>query len=128
MVNEDKVILMTRMACYETGAGKKNVNICNYFRGDYIGFQVLKSIIAAVISFMIIFGVYIFYHFEAFMQDVYSMDLMATGRMLAIIFLVCLAAYGIIAYVVYAYRYNRARKSLKIYYNNLRQLSAMYDK
>ena len=49
MVNEDKVKLMTRLASYESGEGKKDIAILNYFRGDYIGFQVLKSIISATI-------------------------------------------------------------------------------
>lgn len=43
MINEEKVILMTKLASYESNEGKKNIRIVNYFRGDYIGFQVLKS-------------------------------------------------------------------------------------
>ena len=37
MLNEDRIILMTRMASYEENEGKKNVSIGSYFRGDYIG-------------------------------------------------------------------------------------------
>ena len=69
MINEERVILMTRLASYEANEGKKDISIVNYFRGDYIGFQVLKSIIAATISFFALFAVYIFYNFEELMQD-----------------------------------------------------------
>ena len=51
MINEEKVILMTRLASYESNEGKKDISIVNYFKGDYIGFQILKSVIAATISF-----------------------------------------------------------------------------
>ena len=128
MINEEKVILMTRMASYETGKGKKDISILNYFRGDYIGFQVLKSVIAATISFMALFAVYLFYNFETLMQNIYKMDLMEFGKSIIILYLCATGAYGVISYVVYATRYNRAKKSLKIYYNNLKKLGSMYDR
>ena len=68
------------MAAYESGKGKKDITILNYFRGDYIGFQVLKAVIAATISFFLMFAVYIFYNFETFMQDIYKMDLLSFGK------------------------------------------------
>ena len=128
MINEEKVILMTRMASYETGKGKKDISILNYFRGDYIGFQVLKSVIAATISFVALFAVYLFYNFETLMQNIYKMDLMEFGKSIIILYLCATGAYGVISYVVYATRYNRAKKSLRIYYNNLKKLGSMYDR
>ena len=55
MLNEERIKLMTKMAAYEADEGKKNVAIGNYFRGDYIGLQVIKSIISATIAFVIVF-------------------------------------------------------------------------
>lgn len=52
MLNEEKVIMMTKLAAFEKREGKKNLSIVNYFRNDYIGFQVLKSVIASTISFL----------------------------------------------------------------------------
>ena len=63
MINEERVILMTRLASYEANEGKKDISVLNYFRNDFIGFQVLKSVIAATISFLALFAVYIFYNF-----------------------------------------------------------------
>lgn len=128
MINEDKVILMTRMASYESGKGKKDINILNYFRSDYIGFQVLKSVVAATISFLAVFAAYLFYNFETLMQDIYKMDLLAFGKSVIILYLCTVGAYGVISYVVYANRYSKARKSLKTYYGNLKKLAGMYDK
>ena len=64
MLNEERIKLMTKMAAYEADEGKKNVAIGNYFRGDYIGLQVIKSIISATIAFVIVFGLFVFYDFE----------------------------------------------------------------
>ncbi|NBH26400.1 hypothetical protein D3Z60_11380 [Lachnospiraceae bacterium] len=128
MINEEKVILMTKLASYETDKGKKDILVVNYFRSDYIGFQLLKSVIAATISFCALFAVYAFYNFEELMQDVYKMDLLEYGKSIIILYLCAVGAYGVISYVLYASRYSRAKKSLKNYQANLRRLASMYDK
>ena len=128
MINEEKVILMTRMASYEEHEGKKDISIIHYFRGDYIGFQVLKSVIAATISFFALFAVYLFYNFEELMQNIYSMDLLAFGKNVIILYLCMIGVYAVISYVMFASRYSKARKSLKHYYDNLKKLSGMYEK
>lgn len=127
MINEEKVILMTKLASYEMHEGKKNIAVMNYFRGDYIGFQVLKSVIAATISFFALFGVYAFYNFEELMQDIYKMDLLEYGKSIVILYLCAVGAYGVISYVLFSTRYSKAKKSLRHYYSNLRNLASMYD-
>lgn len=128
MVNEEKVILMTKLASYESQNGKKDINILHYFRGDYIGFQVLKSVVAATLSFLAVFGIYLFYHFEELMQDIYKMDLLEFGKSVIILYLCAVGAYGVISYVIYAHRYAKAKKNLKTYYINLKKLTGMYDR
>ena len=76
MLNEERIKLMTKMACYEQNEGRKNVSIGGYFRGDYIALQVIKSLMSATIAFCILFGLFIMYDFEVFMGDLYKMDLL----------------------------------------------------
>lgn len=128
MLNEERIILMTKMASYEEHEGKKNVAIGNYFRSDYIGFQVLKSIISATFAFLIVFGMFVFYDFEMFMQDIYKMDLLAFAKNVLIAYAVTAGGYAVLTYVVCLNRYNKAKKSLKCYYNNLKKLSGIYER
>lgn len=128
MLNEERIRLMTKMACYEANEGRKNVAIGNYFRGDYIGLQVIKSIIGATIAYVIIFAMFIFYDFEVFTADLYKMDLFGFAKSVVLYYLIFTAAYAVISYGVYTYRYTKARKSLKTYYNNLKKLAYMYEK
>lgn len=127
MLNEERIKLMTRMASYENGEGRRNMSIGHYFRSDYVGKEVLKSIIGATISFGICFALYLFYDIEGFMQDIYKMDLLQFAKNVLIIYGVVVVVYGILTYVVYASRYKKAKKNLKKYYNNLRKLSGLYD-
>ncbi len=128
MLNEERVILMTKMASYEANEGKKNVNIGNYFRSDYIAIQVLKSILCATIAYAIVFALYIFYDFEVFMQDIYKMDLIGFAEEVLFYYGVTVVSYSIVSYAVYSYRYTKAKKSLKCYYRNLKKLSSSYNK
>lgn len=119
---------MTRMACYEAEEGRKNVAIGNYFRGDYIGLQVIKSVISATIAYILIFAMFILYDFEVFMADIYKMDLLEFAKTVITYYLIFTVGYAVISYGVYTYRYTRARKSLKTYYNNLKKLAYLYER
>ena len=127
MLNEERVILMTKLASYEANDGRRNVAIGSYFRSDYIGWQVLKSIISATIAFIVVFAMYIFYDFEFFMMDIYKMDLLEFGTSVLKTYLWVAGAYAVLSYFVYSWRYARAHKSLRLYYMNLRKLSGMYS-
>lgn len=127
MLNEERVILMTRMASYENGEGRGNMSIGNYFRSDYIGKEVLKAVICATISFGLCFALYLFYDFEGFMQNIYKMDLLQFVKNILILYAVVVVIYGVISYIIFSIRYKKAKKSLKKYYNNLRKLSGLYD-
>lgn len=127
MLNEERVILMTHMASYENGEGKKNVKIGNFFRSDYITIQVLKSVVSATIAFAVVFGLYIFYNFEVFMQDLYEIDLIVFAKNVLTKYVVTVVVYGLLTYVLCTYRYAHAKKSLKLYYHSLKKLNTMYD-
>lgn len=128
MLNEERIRLMTKMASYEANEGRKNVSIGSYFRGDYIGLQVIRAVISGTVGFFIAFGMYILYNFEELMADIYKMDLLQFGKKVIIAYLCVIVLYTVVSYCVYTYRYTKAKKSLKRYYNNLKKLSYLYDK
>ena len=76
MLNEERVILMTRMESYAENEGRKNMQIGNYFRADYISLQILKSVLGVTIAYGIVLLLYVLYNLETFMQDIYKMDLL----------------------------------------------------
>ena len=126
MVNEERIKLMTRMAAYEKEEHKKNKEIVSFFRSDYISMQMLKSVLATTIAFVIMFGLYILYDFEVFMKEIYRMDMFEFAKSVIIIYVIFLVITLIITYVVSMYRFNKALQSTKLYYANLKKLSRIY--
>ncbi|MBO4980513.1 MAG: hypothetical protein J6C84_01255 [Lachnospiraceae bacterium] len=127
MLNEERIILMTKMASYEENEGKKNMSIGKYFRSDYLSIQVLKAVISATVAFAIMLALFVFYDFEVFMQDIYKMDLITFAKNVLFCYVATVAVYGGIAYGVCSYRYSKAKKSLKCYYHNLKKLNSLYN-
>lgn len=126
MIHEERVILMTELQAYEDRGGKKDIAIASYFRGDYIGSQMLKSVISITIAAAIFYAGYVFYNLESFMKDLYRRDWLEYASTLLTRYLILMIGYALITYLVYAYRYTKAKKSLKNYYGGLKTLNAMY--
>ena len=80
MVNEQKVLQMTKMAVYESGEGRKDKAVSGYFRGDYIGLQMILSFLVITAAFAAVAAAYVCFNFEELMADIYTMDLVEMGR------------------------------------------------
>ncbi len=126
MIHEERVILMTGLQVYEDGDGKRDIAISNYFRGDYLGMQMLKSVIYVTIAAGLFFAGYVFYNLEEFLNNIYQTNWLEYAQTLLTRYLVLVLAYTLITYLVYACRYAKAKKNLKKYYGGLKALNAMY--
>jgi len=128
MISEQRVKLMTRLAAYEQKEGKKNEEIGSYFRDDYISFQILKSVIYGTMAFLLVVGLIVLYDSELFMSDIYKIDIIDYAKKIIFYYLGFTGIYVLISYVIYAIRYRRAKKRLRVYFNNLKRLQILYQR
>lgn len=124
MVNEEKVLRMTKMASYEAAEGKKDRAVAGYFRGDYIGMQLLISFLVITAAFLAVVAAYLGLNSEEVMAGIYSMDLAAAGKRILMIYLIAVVVYLGATYVVYRFRYIKARRHLNVF---LEYLSCLDD-
>ena len=129
MLNEEKVILMTKMAAFIDREGKKNDAINSYFKSDYVGFNVIKAVISATIVFGVCIATYVLCNFEMVLSNLYNTgNLLAIGRRVLMYYLLLVGVYSLASYVIYSYRYSKMRKSMKAYYGDLKKLARIYEK
>ncbi|MBR1693090.1 MAG: hypothetical protein IJ711_10035 [Lachnospiraceae bacterium] len=128
MLNEERIKLMTKTAAYEENEGKKNMAIGSYFRSDYLELHVIQSLLYGTLAFLVVGAMVLYYRFETFLQDIYKMDLLQFGKDILRYYIIFLVVNAVISYIVYSVRYSRAKRSLKRYYNNLKKLSALYER
>lgn len=54
MINEEKVKIMTKLAMYEQGKGRKYLPVSRYYRSDYIGLALIKNFFLVTIGYALI--------------------------------------------------------------------------
>lgn len=127
MLNEERIKLMTKMASYEAKEGKKTIPIGKYYRSDYISYQMIKTGIGLTVAYIMMAGLWILARFEYFMENLHKIDLVGLGKNAAIIYIVFLISYMVIAYNIYYLRYEKSIKSLKKYNSRLKKLKVLYE-
>ena len=127
MLNIEKVKSMTKAAAYESGPEKKNIEISDYFRTDYLGLHMVKSGIAYAVSFVIIAGIWFMGKNEDIMLMLTKADyLESLIKTAVILFVAGLVAYEILVYTYYSYKYRNAKKSVRGYHSHLKQIHKIY--
>lgn len=128
MINEEKVKIMTKIAMYEQGSGRKYLPISRYYRSDYIGLALIKNFFLVTIGYILVMAAVSVYFGEYLLENIHKMNLMAVGAYIIIGYIVVLAAYSVVTYIQYSVRYYRAKKSVKQYYGALTELSRIYTR
>lgn len=128
MLNEERIKLMTKMVVYEEREGKTTIPIGKYFRSDYISICLVRAAITVTLAYCFILAMWFLYHFNNFMEHINSMNWLKFGKYLLINYIVVLILYLLIAYFFYSAKYNRAKRSLKVYYSQLKKVCKLYEK
>ena len=128
MISEEKVRIMTNLAMYEQGEGKKHLPISKYFRSDYVGLALIKNFFLVTIGYILILAAVAVYFSEFLLNNIHKMNLVLTGVYIVGGYVILLVFYTILTYVLYSVRYYRAKKSVKKYYEELTKLSKLYGR
>jgi hypothetical protein len=128
MINEEKVKIMTKLAMYEKGEGRKNLPISRYYRSDYIGLALIKNFFLVTIGYGLILVVLALYFSEYLMNNIHKMDLVVAGAYVVGGYIIVLAAYSIMTYIQYSVKYHLAKRSVRKYYEDLTRLNKIYGR
>ena len=126
MISQDRVILMTKMAAQAGRLHRDGERVNHYHRGDYVGFEIVKSVIAATLLYAVLLGMYAIFNFDALLQDFYNGAGLEEIHRYIVLYVLLVAVYVIVSYIVFSIRYTRGRKRARAYYNNLKKLDKYY--
>lgn len=127
MVNEEKVILMTKASVYEERLGKKDLQIVRYFRHDYISVNLLHGWFFSTICFALGLVLWGACRMEYLMNNLHKMDIKSFGLTVALLYILTVAVYSCVLYGICSYRYSMAKKSVGGYAHILKKLSDLYE-
>ncbi|MBR3645858.1 MAG: hypothetical protein IKN54_05520 [Lachnospiraceae bacterium] len=128
MLNNEKIVLMTKLALYEQGEGKKTIPVSKYYKGDYVGMRLLSSFIYANIVFAIGFALWFCMSGTALLETLTNKGINYIAKPIVISYIVVVVAYLLVAYVYYTYKFKSTRRSLKGFNNRLHQLNKLQER
>jgi len=127
LLNENKVKMMTKMAIYEKNEGKKMVRTARYFKGDYIAFGVLKTLITTSVAYIIMVILFALLNLENIVKDINTLDYAVIGKRMILFYVLLIIVFSAISIVVYSREYDQSRKGLKRYFSRLNKLERFYN-
>ena len=128
MINEEKVKIMTKLAMYEQGKGRKHLPVSRYYRSDYIGLALIKNFFLVTIGYCLVLAGVAAYFGEYLIDNIHKMDLVSLGIEAVAGYVAVLVIFSVLTYIQYTIKYRKAKKSVRNYYEELTQLNKIYSR
>ncbi len=122
MVDENKIIQMTKLASYEKNKGKKDMVITQRLKNDYISYYGFIQCLFATIALVIILGVSFLVEFFENMATFTEYDFIGVGINYLVIWVVTMVIYAFFSGRIYRNEYNEAYNRVKKYEEGLEDL------
>lgn len=127
MLNEDRIRVMTKLAVLEQEHGKENEIASKFYKNDYVSYNMIWTGIMTTIAFGLGLLLFFLLNFEGYMERMHTMDLVAQGKIVIMLYICVLAFMLILSWFIYRKRYVNARKGLKEYCDTLHLLEKIYN-
>lgn len=128
MINEERVKQLYKVAMYEQREEKLHRQIKKYYRSDYIGKEILKSIFAGSLAYFFLLVLVMVCQWEKYMRIINQVDISSMILPVAVIYVVFMIVYLVATYLFYKSRYEDSRRRLDEYEEELRTLHQMYER
>ena len=126
MISQEKIRLMTDLAIYEKKNEHDVFKINNFYRSDYIMWQMLLSLVRYTLVFLVLFGLYIVFKADTLFYNINLSGITETLKRLGMIYGTGLGIYLVITWLVSARRYKSARKGMLLYATKLKRLARKF--
>ncbi|MCI8280142.1 MAG: hypothetical protein HFI76_00225 [Lachnospiraceae bacterium] len=128
MLNTERIRLMAKLAAYEQGEGKEAMQIGQYYRGDYVSVQMIKTFLCSTLAFIILLALSVLYQMEELGEVLYQINFADYGAGLLIKYVLFVVFYQVVAWAVYNLRYHSAAKKQKLYHSRLKKVEKFYER
>lgn len=128
MLNKERVKQLYKVALYEQKEEKLHKQTGKYYRSDYIGKEILKSIFTGTVAYLLVLAFVLIYNWEVFLDGVNQMDFKSVLFPLVLVYAGYMTVYLIVTHVIYSARYENSRKHLEEFEEELLCLHKMYER
>lgn len=126
MLNQERVEEMIRLAIFDQREGEACKPMIQYFRRDYIVKELLKSFVTGTLAFAIMIGLGVMCQAEELVNSLNKVDFKGILTGFGMAYLIFMAVYFGVTYVIYYRRYSIGRQNVKKYYVHLKKVNRLY--
>lgn len=128
MLNNEKIILMTKLSLYEQKQHKKEIKSSKYFRGDYISLKMISSFICVTIGYLLCLALYFLCGSEKIISSMTTTTNLVWFMVIIIgLYIIVTTIYMIYSYAFFSYKFRNMRKNLKEYNGDLKTLHRIQE-
>ncbi|MCR4846318.1 MAG: hypothetical protein K5865_06240 [Eubacterium sp.] len=128
MLNEEKIRLMTKVAIYEKNEELSDLALSRFYKEDYVKYGCLKTLVATTFCYWMCIGVYVLLNFEQVLNNLNEMDYFKVITKLMMGYVIAMVIFYIYGFLVYNYKFMKARPRLLRYNRDLKKLIKVYEK
>lgn len=128
MINLDKVKHQCQLAFYEQNDEKRNRAVEQYYRSDFIGKEIIKSIFTGTFAYLVMAALWVMANMDAVVKSVNDLSIIYTVFVMLLGYVGFMIVYLVATYLIYAMRYINGVKQLNAYKGHLKALSRMYER
>lgn len=128
MLNEKRVKHMVKLASYENGKGAEEIKIYNFFRKDYVSYNVLITLLWITLGYFSFVGLLCLAFMERILENLTYANTVTLIAAFFAGYLLTLILYGVGAARFYKMKHQKAKKGVKRYIKNLEILEKMYER
>lgn len=128
MINEERVKELYAISKYESTDERKNRQMGQFYRADYIWKELIKSFFTGTIAYGLMFLLWVLCHQTEIPSLMNGGKLLNLAMNTIVLYLIFLIVYLFWTYVVFQLRFSRGRKGLKKYYGHLKRVNQMYNR
>jgi len=125
MVNKEKTKIMIDLARYDKKNGKKNYIINSYYMSDYISRYMIGSFVSFTFCYLMVMIVSIMCRFEQIMNEPDITQIIKMFKPYGVYYLAGLVIYEVIVILVYAIRYSKGKRQVKVNTAKLKRLKKL---
>lgn len=128
MLNEKKVILMTKIAISEKNDGKNINTAAKSFKVDFVTVKMMYTFVTTTIGFLVLVGLYVLSNLENLLVNSAEIDFIALGGSVIRYYVLCMVVSLLAAFFFYGNKYDKSFKKVKKEYIDYKNLAKLADK
>lgn len=128
MLNNEKIILMTKLSLYEQKNHKKEIKSSRYFKGDYMSLKMLSSFIYVTVAYLLCLILWFMYKSDKVISGLTTTkNFVSLVVVMVVVYVVMTVLYMIFSYAFFSYKFKNIRKNLKEYNGDLKTLHRIQE-